>query len=236
MKPVGFTDKKFLSLSYRAQHKSCADILFSSLKGDITFSRYSQLSKLLNLKEITSFEEKCDRYHYHLVESNTHIKEHDFIHNIAKEDEPSSIAPLTYVFYLDGLRSAFNIGNIIRTIEAFRIGSVCISGNITERSRHQIEKAAMGTYEIVSHHDINLLPRPFIGLETVPDSLPIHSLDLPETATFVIGNEEFGISNEMLKKIDIFTHIPLFGYKNSINVSSAFSIAAHHISHKHSIT
>jgi len=41
----------------------------------------------------------------------------------------------------------------------------------------------------------------------------------------VVGNEEFGISHDILKKSDQIVEIPTRGYKNSLNVSVAFGIA-----------
>jgi TrmH family RNA methyltransferase len=40
-----------------------------------------------------------------------------------------------------------------------------------------------------------------------------------------LGNEEFGISQEVLEMSDLIVHIPLTGSKNSLNVCTAAGIA-----------
>jgi tRNA G18 (ribose-2'-O)-methylase SpoU len=44
--------------------------------------------------------------------------------------------------------------------------------------------------------------------------------------TLIFGNEEFGISNQILSQVDHLVEIPLVGLKNSLNVANAFSIIA----------
>jgi tRNA G18 (ribose-2'-O)-methylase SpoU len=48
----------------------------------------------------------------------------------------------------------------------------------------------------------------------------------------MLGNEEYGLSQEALSARDDMVCIPLYGYKNSLNVASAFAIAAGCISHR----
>ena len=47
--------------------------------------------------------------------------------------------------------------------------------------------------------------------------------------TFPLGNEEYGCSKETLAMADYLLTIPLYGRKNSLNVSNAFAIAAQEI-------
>jgi len=44
-----------------------------------------------------------------------------------------------------------------------------------------------------------------------------------------LGNEEYGISDEILKEVDHIVQIPMLGKKNSINVVAAFSICTFQI-------
>ena len=70
------------------------------------------------------------------------------------------------------------------------------------------------------------LPRPIIALDTGDAALSVLEFDFPETFTLILGNEEYGISNESLAEVDYILEIPLFGAKNSLNVACAFAIAA----------
>jgi len=40
----------------------------------------------------------------------------------------------------------------------------------------------------------------------------------------IMGNEEFGINTDIINLTDFKTIIPMYGVKNSLNVSNAFSI------------
>jgi tRNA G18 (ribose-2'-O)-methylase SpoU len=48
----------------------------------------------------------------------------------------------------------------------------------------------------------------------------------------MLGNEEYGLSEEALSLRDETVKIPLHGFKNSLNVAAAFAIAAGVISHQ----
>ena len=54
----------------------------------------------------------------------------------------------------------------------------------------------------------------------------------PEKFTLILGNEEKGISQAALKEADVFLTIPLTGEQKSLNVASAFAMAAFQIKKK----
>jgi tRNA G18 (ribose-2'-O)-methylase SpoU len=70
------------------------------------------------------------------------------------------------------------------------------------------------------------LPRPIIALETSDEAAPIDGFDFPPSFSLVLGNEEYGVSDEALTLAESLVEIPLLGTKNSLNVACAFAIAA----------
>jgi tRNA G18 (ribose-2'-O)-methylase SpoU len=67
-----------------------------------------------------------------------------------------------------------------------------------------------------------------ISIEKCNGSIDINEVkDLPdvEKRVLVLGNEEFGVEQEILEASDLIIHIPLTGYKNSLNVCTAAGIA-----------
>ena len=62
------------------------------------------------------------------------------------------------------------------------------------------------------------------GIETVHQAAPLYAIQQIEKAVYVFGNEEFGISEEVLALCDQCLEIPQMGMKNSMNVSNAFSV------------
>ena len=57
----------------------------------------------------------------------------------------------------------------------------------------------------------------------------------PESFTLILGNEEYGLSDEWLEACDHIVTIPMYGFKNSLNVASAYSIAAYEIRRQHAL-
>ncbi len=63
-----------------------------------------------------------------------------------------------------------------------------------------------------------------IGVETIKNSRPYSDITWKQKTIVVFGNEEYGISSHVCQACDEFTHIPMFGKKNSINVANAASV------------
>ena len=145
--------------------------------------------------------------------------------------------PLTVV--LDSIRSAFNVGGIFRSAECFGIKELVLCGYTPLPDQPQVAKAALGTEQRVSwryEEDIlktlaNLKAAGITcyALETVAEAPSVADTDWVFPAALVLGNERFGLNPEVIAACDAIVRIPLFGRKNSLNVVSAFSIAAYEI-------
>jgi tRNA G18 (ribose-2'-O)-methylase SpoU len=177
----------------------------------------------INLKKI------ADLYHCHLKEAKMNLKEHNLLPSIRRKDGTPKEAFLENAIYLDNIRSAYNVGSIIRTTEALRIGSLYFSEKTPFTDNKKVIKTSMGASTLVpcfQNYPLEKLPSPIIALETSDDAINIFEFIFPEKFTVILGNEEYGISDESLKKADYIIEIPVFGAKNSINVASAYSILA----------
>jgi tRNA G18 (ribose-2'-O)-methylase SpoU len=233
-----FKKKKFLSFDDKKRHKKCSEILkfiyenYNDKKlAKEAFLHYNQLLEWMNLPSFnhTNIKKIADRYHWHLDHTHLSLKEHNLLPMIKKCDTNSNIPFLDNAIYLDNIRSAFNIGNILRTTEALRIAQLYFGDKTPFIDNDKVKKTSMGTSSMVpcfNNKKINDLPKPIIALETGTDAINIYDFIFPENFTLVLGNEEYGISDEILEKCDYIIEIPLPGYKNSINVASAYAIAA----------
>jgi len=240
MEKLNFSKKKFLKLDLASRHKKCAFILkkiYENILLNMQKEDFSYYNKLLNWMELPPFfnnslKKISDRYHFHLQNANIFLKEHNLLPSIRTKDSHAKEDFLENAIYLDNIRSAYNIGNILRTTEALRIGNVYFGKKTPFLDNKKLQKTSMGAFAIVpcyQNFDINNLPKPFIGLETSDDATKIFEFIFPENFTLILGNEEYGISNEMLNKIDHIIEIPMLGKKNSVNVASAFAICASEI-------
>jgi len=145
---------------------------------------------------------------------------------------------------LHDIRSVINVGAIFRTAEAFGVGTVMLSGYTPGpldrfgRARSDFRKAALGAEDLIrservesAHGALERVKkegRKIIVLEQASGSIDIRSL--PEEVrksllTLVVGNETQGVDEIFLKNADFVVEIPMFGQKESLNVSSATAIA-----------
>jgi tRNA G18 (ribose-2'-O)-methylase SpoU len=233
-----FTSRKFLSFSLEKQHKKCAELVHHlyelALQNKWDPNKliiYNELQSWMSESPLTSpsYQELSDRYHYHLKLACIQKKEHHLLSSIRSQDrvQKDPIWPIS--IYLDHLRSAHNVGSIIRTVEAFSLGALYFSTQTPYVDHKQVRDASMGAYQWVTCHpnaDIMKLTSPIIALETSEKAIDIYEFIFPESFTLVLGNEEYGCSQQTLLKADYLIEIPLRGKKNSLNVANAFAIAA----------
>lgn len=217
--------RKFLLLTKERQHKELANALREQ-----NMERYRALIQALELPPppLSTFKEIADAYHHHLREAKLSLKEHRLLPQITTKDRTDPLRSHALHILLDGVRSAYNVGNIIRTAEAFGLSNLIFRGTTPLPAHKQVKDAAMGADQWItwsSFTSFDALPRPLIALETSPDATPLHSFPFPETGTLLLGNEEYGLSDDALEAADHLITIPLFGRKNSLNVANAFAIA-----------
>lgn len=237
-----FTKRKFLGFSPEQQHKKCSEILrlaYDSCHGKEADKELLETYRLLctwmdipTLNECTS-KNLADRYHQHTGKASVFHKEHRLLPHARHADRVNSEPLWDISIYLDNIRSAHNVGSILRTTEAFSLGKVYFSEATPSITHKQVKDAAMGTDKWVeSFHGIKLadLPRPIIALETVDTAVSLYNYVFPEQFTLALGNEEYGCSDDTLRIADIIIEIPLRGRKNSLNVANAFAIVAAEIS------
>lgn len=226
-----FSPKKFLSLSVRRQHKLAGEHLRLLFEQGAIDPHYRHIEELLGLPPLPNNpEDMADRFHHHMEMAAVSLNEHNFLVN--RFDSLSDIPFGKVGVYLENLRSAYNIGSILRTVEAFRLGPVFFSEKTPFANHPKVIKTAMGTQSIVPclRKTYNELPRPLIALETVADAPSLFDFEFPTICTLLLGNEEYGLSRKALEGADQVVQIPLLGSKNSLNVSCAFAILAAQLS------
>jgi len=150
---------------------------------------------------------------------------------------PAPPLPLTVV--VDSLRSAFNVGGIFRTAECFGVQELLLCGYTALPSNPQVARAALGAEQLVPWQqrediraalaELHAQGKPCIALETVAGAPAATTFNWPFPCALVLGNERFGLDPELVATCDHVVRIPLFGRKNSLNVVSAFALAAYEI-------
>ncbi|MDA3799825.1 MAG: RNA methyltransferase [Kiritimatiellae bacterium] len=159
---------------------------------------------------------------------------------VLEDDKQKTTHTTPAIVILDNIRSALNIGSIFRISECFSFEKIILCGYTSTPENSKIAKSAMGTHEIVDWeyqknitnaiNDLKKQGYTIYALETVEKSTPIQNVNWKSPLAIIVGNERFGITKEILSLVDEIVQIPLTGTKNSLNVSTAFSICAHEIS------
>jgi len=142
--------------------------------------------------------------------------------------------PLTVI--LDSIRSAFNVGGVLRTAECFGAAEVVLCGYTALPDQPQAAKAALGADKLVPWRyaeDIRGLIRELrragvlcLALETVAGAPDIAECEWRFPSALVLGNERFGVDPEVVAMCDGAVRIRMYGRKNSLNVVTAFALAA----------
>ena len=148
------------------------------------------------------------------------------------------------VVVLDNVRSMYNVGSLFRTCDGFAVEALYLCGITACPPHKEISKTALGATESVSwkHFDstveaVNELKSQGYhvwAVEQVDTSLSLeeYAPAVGEKVAIVLGNEVFGVDDEVLALCDGAIEIPQYGTKHSFNVSVAGAIAIWEISRK----
>ncbi|HRK35279.1 MAG TPA: RNA methyltransferase [Candidatus Hydrogenedentes bacterium] len=140
---------------------------------------------------------------------------------------------------LDNIRSAFNVGSIFRTSDAGAIAHMHLCGMTAYPPNKKLEKTALGAFDYVpwTYHatTADALERlrgegvVCVAVEALDSAVPHSAFPWPRGSAIVFGNEVTGISPEVLSLCDATVRIPMRGYKNTINVATAFGVVMYEI-------
>lgn len=152
-------------------------------------------------------------------------------------DEMKSVERFPIILLLNNIRSMHNIGSMFRTADAACIERIILTGYTAQPPRDEINKTALGatetvpwTYEkdpIAAISDLKKQNIPMLALEQTTQSKSIYEAAIaPDKAIcLVVGNEVFGIDDDVLEACDGALEIPMHGMKHSLNVSVAAGVA-----------
>lgn len=130
---------------------------------------------------------------------------------------------------LDNVRSAYNVGSIFRTADAFRVGQVILCGITAQPSNREVQKTALGSTASVpwqyfpdTVHAVQMLKEQGFRIVAVEQTDESYSLDVfasdQRPLVLIFGNEVQGIG-PALQLADEALEIPQWGMKHSLNVA-----------------
>lgn len=146
--------------------------------------------------------------------------------------------PITLI--CDNVTNASNIGSLFRICDAFGVAKLFLCGeNISlGRKMKKTSRATENTvdFEIIKTASVvvqNLKKQGFqiITLEIAASSESLHffKFSTEKPIALVVGDENFGVSENILKTSKAVLHIDMFGQNSSMNVVQATNIALYEI-------
>jgi len=150
------------------------------------------------------------------------------------EEERAVIARQPVHIVLDNLRSAYNVGSIFRTSDAGAVERIHLCGMSAHPPHKKLEKTALGAFDYVpwTYHERTKDALIALGeqgvhrvaVEVTEDADSLMDYEFPKPVALVFGNEVTGINQKVLNRCDGVVKIPMHGYKNSMNVATAFGV------------
>lgn len=152
---------------------------------------------------------------------------------------------------LYNIRSAHNVGALLRTAEGCGVRSVTFVGytahlrrdndprlpHIIDKAERAIAKTALGAETMLTTSYAKTLDEaasrfqcrdvPVVALEQSPEAITLHDFQPPKELALVLGNEVTGIEPSDLALVDNCLEIPMLGHKESHNVAAAGAMALH---------
>lgn len=157
------------------------------------------------------------------------------------------------VLVLHDIRSAHNVGALLRTADAMAVEHVFFTGytpypeqpqdtrlpHVSQKTHAQIAKTALGAEQNVpssKHESIHTLIKELqaanaivAAVEQHPSAVQLEDYTIPKgkKIALILGNEVEGVDNDILSVIDTVIEVPMLGKKESLNVSAAGAIVMH---------
>ena len=140
----------------------------------------------------------------------------------------------------DNVTNAPNLGSLFRISDAFGIEKLILCGDNITLGR-KIAKTSRATEKVVNFEicesaskvveDLKFKKYQIISLEITESSEPIHcfKFSTERPIALIIGDENFGVSEAVLKNSDAIIHIDMYGHNSSMNVVQATNIALYEI-------
>jgi 23S rRNA (guanosine2251-2'-O)-methyltransferase len=164
-----------------------------------------------------------------------HLDTESHVTDQRKDERGNKLAVL-----LDNVRSAWNVGSILRSADGFGFTHAYLCGITPAADREAVTKTSLGAENSVPwtyHKDAVGLVKGLkvegwrvYALEEDERALDIKDLQSMISAdqpmVLIVGNEVTGVDPELLDLCDQIFYIPMRGEKRSLNVTIAFGVAA----------
>lgn len=151
-----------------------------------------------------------------------------------EEFKHSDKSPIIVV--LENICSAYNVGSVFRTADAFLIEAIYIVGYSAKPPHKEIKKTALGAEETVlwkhfkttkeAIEELRAGKYKVYAVEQAENSYKLHAASFKqnEKIAVIFGNEVTGVEQSTIDSCDGCIEIPQLGMKHSLNIATAAGV------------
>jgi 23S rRNA (guanosine2251-2'-O)-methyltransferase len=135
---------------------------------------------------------------------------------------------------LENVRSAYNVGSVFRTADAFLINAVYLTGYTARPPHKEIKKTALGAEDTVDWKHFSSATEAIqhlrekgyrvFAVEQVENSISLEKFQGEEKVAVIFGNEVTGVEQSTIALCDGTIEIPQLGMKHSLNIATAAGV------------
>lgn len=145
-------------------------------------------------------------------------------------------AKMPIIAVLENVRSAYNVGSVFRTADAFLIEAIYLTGYTAKPPHKEIKKTALGAEETVAwkhftlaKHAVEVLKQEgykIFAIEQAAGSNKLQTVNFErgEKIAVIFGNEVSGVEQSTIALCDGCIEIPQLGMKHSLNIATAAGV------------
>lgn len=137
---------------------------------------------------------------------------------------------------LDNIRSAWNVGSILRSADGLGFDQVFLCGITPTPENEAVKKTSLGAEKTIqwsyAKNAVTVIKSlkaegwKVYAIEEDSQAVEIQKLKtIVHQSVLIVGSEITGVDSELLSLCDEIFYIPMRGEKRSLNVAIAFSIA-----------
>jgi 23S rRNA (guanosine2251-2'-O)-methyltransferase len=143
---------------------------------------------------------------------------------------------LPVIAVLENIRSAYNVGSVFRTADAFLLEAIYITGYTCIPPHKEIKKTALGAEDTVTWkhfanaslaiEDLKQQGYKVYAVEQAENSIALQNLQHQpgEKIAFIFGNEVTGVEQATIQQCAGCVEIPQLGMKHSLNIATAAGV------------
>ena len=140
------------------------------------------------------------------------------------------------IVVLENIRSAYNVGSVFRTADAFLLEAIYICGYTCVPPHKEIKKTALGAEESVTWkhfenaslaiHELQSLGHTVYAVEQAQHSTKLNDIayKIGDKIAVIFGNEVSGVEQSTIQQCKGCIEIPQLGMKHSLNIATAAGV------------